>query len=84
MFHFLFLFRGKTFGNSHVGMAHVNSMCGDQSGAIVQDDKGSLTREIKSAVVLAHEIGHVFGMLHDDAACTCLGPRDCVMAADIT
>jgi hypothetical protein len=41
VFHFLFLFRGKTFGNSHVGMAHVNSMCGDQSGAIVQDDKGS-------------------------------------------
>jgi hypothetical protein len=37
-------------------MAHVNSMCGDQSGAIVQDDKGSLTREIKSAVVLAHEL----------------------------
>ncbi|XP_071170468.1 disintegrin and metalloproteinase domain-containing protein 12-like [Mytilus edulis] len=78
------LITGKSFGGQHVGIAHVNAMCGDQSGAVIQDDRTSSTREMKSAVVLAHEIGHVLGMLHDDAACTCLDPKDCVMNSDIT
>ena len=66
-------------------MAHVNAMCGDQSGAVIQDDKTSRTRELKTGVVLAHEIGHVLGMIHDDALCVCQDSvRDCVMNADIT
>lgn len=84
MWIFIMNFSGKSFGGQHVGIAHVNAMCGDQSGAVIQDDRTSSTRELKSAVVLAHEIGHVLGMLHDDAACTCLDPKDCVMNSDIT
>lgn len=74
----LVLYRAKSFGNNRVGLAPVDAMCGLRSGCIVKDWGSGLTRELQAASVLAHEIGHVFGMLHDDAACYC-NASSCVM-----
>lgn len=67
--------------NGPVGRAYVGTMCNshhDACGVIVDNAERSATF---TATILAHEMGHNFGMQHDDNSCSCR--KACVMAPAI-
>ncbi|XP_057368575.1 disintegrin and metalloproteinase domain-containing protein 12-like [Daphnia carinata] len=71
---------GKHFGGP-VGRAYVGTLCHthDSCGIAVDDPNSPAAM---TASIMAHEIGHNFGMHHDNESCSC--PKgDCVMAAAI-
>ena len=72
---------GRYFGGP-VGRAYVGTLCHahDSCGIAVDDPKSPAAM---TASIMSHEMGHNFGMHHDDdSRCQCpLG--DCVMAAAI-
>lgn len=67
---------GKVVGRANVGtLCHAHDSC----GIAVDDGKSPAAM---TASIMSHEMGHNFGMRHDDDRCQCpLG--DCVMAAAI-
>ncbi|KZS14634.1 putative Disintegrin and metalloproteinase domain-containing protein 28 [Daphnia magna] len=71
---------GKHFGGP-VGRAYIGTLCNahDSCGIAVDDPKSPAAM---TASIMAHEMGHNFGMHHDNISCQC--PQgDCVMAAAI-
>lgn len=71
---------GNHFGGP-VGRAYVGTLCNahDSCGIAVDDPKSPAAM---TASIMAHEMGHNFGMHHDNISCQC--PQgDCVMAAAI-
>lgn len=59
------LLSGFNFDGATVGLAYVGTMCQlSSSASIVQ----TLTTNAVTAVVAAHELGHSFGMQHDESA----------------
>ena len=60
-----FFLRGRDFRGQIVGLAYIGSMCyGSQSIGIVQDKSASIR---STGGTLAHELGHILGMKHDDS-----------------
>uniref|UniRef100_A0A1L8D691 Snake venom metalloproteinase n=1 Tax=Bothrops atrox TaxID=8725 RepID=A0A1L8D691_BOTAT len=60
-----------------IGIAHVASMCQlNRSVGVVQDYS---SKNLVVAVIMAHEMGHNLGMVHDEKYCTC-GSKPCIMA----
>ena len=50
------------FQSNTVGIAYVDTMCGSLSVTVVQDRHNSVAA---TGTTLAHEIGHLFNMMHD-------------------
>lgn len=72
----------RSFKGSIVGKAAVMAMCGRKSGGVVQDHTPSAAA---TAATMAHEMGHNFGMLHDEniEGCKCDSPAEdqgCIMS----
>lgn len=69
------------FKDSVRGKAHVMSMCTWKSVGVVQDHSPNAAF---TANTFAHELGHTFGMYHDNdlSNCTC-NARACIMAAHV-
>uniref|UniRef100_A0A1X7VG30 Peptidase M12B domain-containing protein n=1 Tax=Amphimedon queenslandica TaxID=400682 RepID=A0A1X7VG30_AMPQE len=64
-----------------VGIAYVGTMCNfDSSVSLTQDTRGSVA---SVATIAAHELGHNFGMSHDDdSSCNCPDSNSgCIMNA---
>lgn len=58
-----------------IGRAHVGTVCNkdDNIGVVLNFDSSYIT-----GAVMAHEIGHNFGMNHDNSSCNC---NNCIMSA---
>ncbi|XP_071953645.1 A disintegrin and metalloproteinase with thrombospondin motifs 3-like [Antedon mediterranea] len=63
------------------GYALVGTVCGDRQSCIIGKDSG-----LRSALVLAHEIGHLLGFEHDNAktGCQSAAAKGSLMADKIT
>ncbi|KAL0973809.1 hypothetical protein UPYG_G00211440 [Umbra pygmaea] len=75
------LVTGVSFLGTTIGLAPLRAMCSDyQSGGINSDHSNSA---VGVAATMAHEMGHNFGMSHDNADCCLARPDDggCIMAA---
>ncbi|XP_013207430.1 disintegrin and metalloproteinase domain-containing protein 26A-like [Microtus ochrogaster] len=60
----------------YLGLAHVGTVCRADNCA-VNSFMSDSTADM--AFIIAHEMGHNLGMLHDDSECTC-GRLSCIMA----
>ncbi|KAI4875240.1 hypothetical protein NFI96_010706 [Prochilodus magdalenae] len=69
------LITAKNFG-SIVGLAHVGSLCTMDSTTLIRDFSSNA---LDTGAVLAHELGHNLGMLHDTSSCSCVDAH-CIMA----
>ena len=57
--------RGKDLLGDYAGIASVRTMCSDEKSiGLVQDTGGSVQ---SVGATGAHELGHIFNMLHDDS-----------------
>ncbi|XP_019849967.1 PREDICTED: disintegrin and metalloproteinase domain-containing protein 28-like [Amphimedon queenslandica] len=75
------LITGIDLDNNAVGIAYVGTMCNfDSSVGLTQDTRGSVA---SVATIAAHEMGHTFGMNHDDdSSCNCSDSNGgCIMNA---
>ena len=73
--------RDGTIGNA-IGRATVGSMCWkfrSNACGVTMDLLGET--DAFTASVLAHELGHNFGMQHDEKSCVC-SEKSCIMAAE--
>ncbi|XP_062069122.1 disintegrin and metalloproteinase domain-containing protein 21-like [Lepus europaeus] len=71
----LHLFIKQNFG-IYLGLAYIGTICHQNYNCGV--DKFEVDELFPFAHVVAHEIGHNLGMVHDDHACTC-GKSTCIM-----
>lgn len=60
----------------YLGLANVGTVCRANNCAVNSFMSDSMA---DMAFILAHEMGHNLGMLHDDSTCTC-GRKSCIMA----
>ena len=78
------LLTGVSLKDSVRGKAHVMTICTDQSAGVIQDYSRNAAF---TASTFAHELGHVFGMYHDEdlPRCVCKSPnsRGCVMSEHV-
>lgn len=78
------LLTGISLKDSVRGKAHVMTICTEQSAGVVQDYSRNAAF---TASTFAHELGHVFGMYHDEdlPRCVCKSPdsRGCVMSEHV-
>ena len=54
---------GRDLFGSTIGIAYIGGICNETGVGIVQDDSNSLD---DVAVTMAHELGHLFSMEHDN------------------
>nr|CAJ01689.1 Group III snake venom metalloproteinase [Echis ocellatus] len=60
-----------------LGMAFIDGMCkSDRSVGLIRDDSSTTFR---TAVIMAHEMGHSLGMEHDSRSCKCAA-SPCIMS----
>ncbi|XP_062522623.1 zinc metalloproteinase-disintegrin-like batroxstatin-1 [Corticium candelabrum] len=72
------LLTGLDLDGATVGLAFVKGICSDFSSAGIDQDTFS---EAASASIIAHELGHNLGMLHDDGRACDDCPTGCLMRA---
>ena len=65
---------GYDLAGSVIGLAYLGSICGSLSACVNQDQHSSYT---KLGTLIAHELGHTFGMSHDTGivlfvVCSCI------------
>ncbi|XP_037382352.1 disintegrin and metalloproteinase domain-containing protein 25-like [Talpa occidentalis] len=65
----------QDFGDD-LGLAYVGAVCSQVYNCAVESFTSDLLYDF--AYIVAHELGHNLGMLHDDSFCTC-GSRNCIM-----
>ena len=56
--------RGKDLLGNAVGLAYVGTMCHDEDAVGLVEDTGGSVQSVGTTA--AHELGHIFNMLHDD------------------
>ena len=63
--HLSFFYSGQDLDGSTAGIAFVGALCHTSGVAVTQDGHHSV------GVVFTHELGHLFGMDHDDSPSEC-------------
>lgn len=66
-----------------IGMAYVNSMCSNPISSCGVNVDGPRFLPAFTASIMAHEMGHNFGLHHDQdyKGCNCQDGNNCIMAA---
>ena len=70
-----YTYRGIDLTDNTVGIAFTGVMCSDRSSVGVTQDGGRST--LSTVTTAAHELGHIFNMLHDDGEFHFLLARSC-------
>eukprot|EP00731_Ephydatia_muelleri_P029982 Em0021g505a len=71
------LLTGVKLNNNVIGIAYVGTMCTTRYAVGLIEDFSSAAAVSSTA---AHELGHIFNMQHDSAACQC-SQKTCIMSA---
>jgi disintegrin and metalloproteinase domain-containing protein 12 len=77
------LFTGIELNGTTIGIAYTATLCEylRSSVGVVQDGGAEMDQLISTT---AHELGHIFAMIHDTPTCSCSDPTDtCIMEARI-